>query len=88
MNVKSKTILGVLYMVFRFGLSNLTIAFSGTCLRVEDVPIKLHMIEIVNVTKETALRVLNNFKQFTILVSMVTCKGVDDLGIRVCSRQG
>lgn len=75
-------------MAFRFGLSNLTIAFSGTCFRVEEIPIKLHMIEIVNVTKETALRVLNNFKEFTILVSMVTGKGVDDLGIRVCYPQG
>jgi hypothetical protein len=87
LNVKSKTILGVLYMVFRFGLSNVTVAYSGTCFRVEDIPIKPHMIEIVNVTKETPLRILHNFKQLTISVIMVTGKGVDDLEIRVCSRQ-
>jgi hypothetical protein len=44
-------------MEFRFGLSNSTVAFSETCFTVEDIPVKLHMNEIVNVTKEITTRV-------------------------------
>lgn len=55
LNVKSKTVISALSLEFRAGLSNLRVAFSETCLRMEGIPVKLHMNENVNVTKKNNL---------------------------------